>query len=87
METYQFAKGSEHGSSRAEAGGGGAPTRLVGGGLGIADAGVGVLDLGVWKDELVLLARASVSGLRRDNGRNWETRTNASFEDMQMQCG
>ena len=25
-------------------------------------------------------AHASVSGLRTDNGENWETRTNASFE-------
>ena len=32
-------------------------------------------------------ARASLSGLRTDNGKNWETRTNASFENMQMQCG
>ena len=31
-------------------------------------------------------ARASVSGLRTDNGRNEETGTDASFENMMMQC-
>ena len=34
----------------------------------------------------MLRARASVSGLRTDNGRNEETGTDASFENMMMQC-
>ena len=35
----------------------------------------------------MLRARLSVVGLGTDNGKNWETRPDASFENMQMQCG
>ena len=35
----------------------------------------------------MLRARASVSGLRTDNRRNGEPGTDASFDNMMMQCG